>query len=304
MNHSTCKYSRSGVLVAVLALFTSAHLGEIAEAAQGAIESSKKPPNVRALSGTFKRTFVKMHSSTRRTVIDFSMIDKRVSFRCTEFDAESRRTLGYRSQDRVLSYWPTCIRLLRDGTLVVAGRSARGATIIEQWHLSNGGVKVVTDPKTGEKDYAVTPPSVRKVETLYDEARTPMDMVCEMIEIRTLEDDAVGMRMLIQFYSTSDVFTLEVGGRELTKTISSPTSQLPLGVFVVNKVFPAQLSSFIDIDQVGYTYVFWTPEYYPWFAIVDSNRDGILDSAHQLVTEADLVALGLLNRENFISGNW
>jgi hypothetical protein len=184
--------------------------------------------------------------------------------------------LGIKSRTHTVSYWPTAISVLSDGRLAVAGKTPRGLTTLELWSLSSGGQVPVTDPVTQQLSYSVTPPEVRSIEAIFSSVNnSSRDIITEVIEIRGTDPNQP-MELLVQFFGR-DVISLNLSDGSSSLVLTETSLTPPSGVFAIDQAPPAQFSGYIDHVDIGQAYVFWLEGLYPKFALIDSNRDGVMD---------------------------
>jgi hypothetical protein len=255
-----------------------------------------------SIDGLSNRKWTISHTPRRTSLVRFSMADRYVHFttRFVNANIQDATLLGMKSRTHTVSYWPTAISVLSDGRLAVAGKTPRGETTLELWSLSSGGQVPVTDPVTRLISYSVTPPKVRSIEVIFTSVEnSSRDIITEVIEIRGTEPNQP-MELLVQFFGR-DVISLNLSDGSRSLVLTETSLAPPSGVLAIDKAPPAQFSGYIDHAGIGQAYVFWLEGFYPKFALIDGNHDGVMDSVMDFHDIEEVKTSGLFDVTKHIS---
>lgn len=216
------------------------------------------------------------------------------------------------TQEIPVRYYPTASCAIDSTTFMVAGRSFDGNTIIERWAVRWPAPMPgpVMDPATQIVSVSVALPSIALGQRVYAASVPGKKLVKNMCAIRKSNSSPVSC--LVQFDDSGDVYVMNCNSGQLTLLASAAAS--PSGTLgTVAGLSPNNQNgiAFGDHTSAGYIYTLsrglklpselGTPTPPPVVIFVDSNRDGVIESALQ-VSEADYKSQGWWNLANY--NNW
>jgi len=187
-----------------------------------------------------------------------------------------------------LPYWPTDAIGLSDVEIAVGGKMSRGATVIETVEISTP--TLVFDIATG--DPTLIPSAVGDRAYVYLESTIGRDMV---VWLRNMKYDT--SNMLIHFHDSGDVYRLNLATEVLTLQASAtPVTGVPY--------VPELAGTYDEVwggDNIALGYVYVLNEYGSPDSVVliDSNRDGDVDSHVVVADSATWASMGLSDAGNY-----
>lgn len=204
--------------------------------------------------------------------------------------------LAWIESDYDLRYWPTAATRLDDSRIVLTGKSSAGLTIIETWTfeppaLSADGAQIVAPRRS----------SVVRHYEAYAPGR-------DTIQATALDLTGTASRVLVQFYDSRDLLSFDLASRTLT-AVASP--HVGSGVFHAPQLDDYQWSAFEAKTHVvqGNVYLFRPKRHVVVaagpgqdvvaIALIDSNKDGIIDSATSMTT-SEWQSAGYANPTNWV----
>lgn len=210
--------------------------------------------------------------------------------------------VAVKNETYAVSYCPTAFAIadssVNDATtpliLWVAGRGARGDTIIERWEFNRSGANApgarqVVDPTTGHTSYLWSLPKRMSVTELYRSNAIDKDTITWMIPLHGGPGD-----LLIQFWSTRDVYSIRIADGVLTKIASTQAGGSWIQMPALSETFMNYGSS----ERQGYGYIYsigrksFVPTPVQAIIFEDLDKDGKIDSA------------SVLSSAQWMSGGW
>ena len=190
------------------------------------------------------------------------------------------------SQVISLPYWPTTAVSLNDFEIIVAGKMRRGETVMET--VAVPAPTLTFDIVTGEPTLVPNPVGAR--EYTYMESTVGRDMILFM---RHMSDDP--SCLLVGFYDSGDVYRFDPSTEVISLQASSSGST---GVVAPELATRFNYTWSGDHISLGYIYVLNHGVGSDTVVLVDSNRDGTIDS-HFVPSGADWAAQGLSDPANY-----
>ncbi|MCB9903011.1 MAG: hypothetical protein H6831_01245 [Planctomycetes bacterium] len=193
------------------------------------------------------------------------------------------------TQDVALAYYPTAVTALSEGKIAVAGKGDLGSTVVEVFALqeptlmavdSNGGIVLA--------GYGVT-----SIKLALRESVVGRDIVMRMCTHPA--DDSV---VILQFWDSRDIYTLDLRDNRLTLT-ASPTSGSPaIHIPELSGYFSGMWASL----HATHGSVLVLPPLQPdglAVVLLDASSDGVFDSGSALDGD-QWVSLGYADPDNYV----
>jgi hypothetical protein len=178
------------------------------------------------------------------------------------------------------SFWPTCVRPISNGVVLVAGKNRRtGATVIEVWTLSPPTLSAASTPSTPP---TLNPGSIADINPVYSGNEAGKLLVRKAMPHRGVPGGAI-----IQFDDSRDLYALNTVTAAMTP-IASPdaTRAASLGCFHAPILSQKLAAGSGELVQGGYVYEFRVqglPSGTPSTVhFLDSDKNGTIDELRTL----------------------
>jgi len=213
-----------------------------------------------------------------------------------------RSPTGYRKHFSTIktSFWPTCVRPISNGVVLVAGKNRRaGATIIEVWTLNPPSLSPASTPGTPP---TLISGSVADINPVYSGNEAGKLLVRKAMPHRGVPGGAI-----IQFDDSRDVYALNTATAAMTP-IASPdaTRAASLGCLHASQLSQADRAGSRELVQGGYVYEFRvsglsrdTPSI---LHFLDSDKNGTIEGV-QTLSAQQWTAAGYANAAMWVNND-
>lgn len=191
------------------------------------------------------------------------------SLRCAWTLGDPKNPQSHGEQIIATSYYPTCLITPSPTKWVVAGKTTRGATVIEVWTVQK---PLVAYPLNQNASPVIEPATVTQIDVVYDAAVEGRDMVAQMCG---KFGDA--NKILVQFYDSKDLYELDLTSQALT-LVASPTAG---GGVLQAPALSKDYQQFWTREHLTYGYVYVLASAGSstgTLVFKDTNKDGSIDS--------------------------
>ena len=195
------------------------------------------------------------------------------------------------------SFWPTCVRPIANGMVLVAGKNRRsGATVIEVWTMNPPTLFPASTPG-GQP--TLVPGSIADINPVYKGNEAGKLLVRKALPHRGVPGGAI-----IQFDDSRDLYALNTASGVMTP-IASPdaTRAASLGCFHAPLLSQTNRDAAGELVQGGYVYEFGIrgaanniPSRVQFF---DSDKNGSIDAMHTLTIQ-EWTAAGYANSSAWV----
>jgi hypothetical protein len=236
-------------------------------AAHAQAPSVKRPPT----ASTMKHCLTNLvHSKHVRASVELDSGERRIE---VEWRYSPSATFLFedsvrQSQTRSTTYWPTAVEVIGSDRILVAGKDPEtGATLIETWTLR--APKFEVPPPTPE--LWPQPDLAAEVALVHRSATADRDIVRAMLAVRGKPSS-----VFVHFYDSRDLYEFDWSAPQKPMSlVLSAKSQPLLSTDGWNSCWGG------DHKTHGFVYVFAELDCVPTvpsLVLVDSNRDGVVDS--------------------------
>jgi hypothetical protein len=195
------------------------------------------------------------------------------------------------------SFWPTCVRPIANGMVLVAGKNRRsGATVIEVWTMNPPTLFPASTPG-GQP--TLVPGSIADINPVYSGNEAGKLLVRQALPHRGVPGGAI-----IQFDDSRDLYALNTASGVMTP-IASPdaTRAASQGCFHAPLLSQTTGGAAAELVQSGYVYEFRIrgaanniPSRVQFF---DSDKNGSIDAMHTLTIQ-EWTAAGYANSSAWV----
>ncbi len=236
-----------------------------------------------------------------------SMVDGEVEYFMTEKSISIEWAVTYSPggpsdphlsvQTEATRFWPTEVSGAGPGKLAVAGKDARtGNTVIEIWEftLPSPFPAPYVDPASGETVYPQIHIPVTSRKVVFDEQTAGKSLVWALFSHHALKD-----HLLVQFWDSRDLYTLDIETGSLTLLLSpSPNQGVPQEPNLANDYVDRWSANH---TTHGYVY-FFSPKGnkgLDLLALFDRDRDGQIEE-HRTLSRQEFKQLGLADGSAYV----
>lgn len=266
------------------------------EASAPAIQQSQPP---QPLAGVDKKKAKLMFaSSIVDGEVEYFMAEKSISIEWAVSYSPGAPTDPHLSvQNESTRFWPTEVSGAGPGKLAVAGKDMRtGNTVIEVWEftLPNPFPAPYIDPASGQTVYPDINVPITSRKVVFDEQTSGKNLVWAMFP-----HHATNNHLLVQFWDSRDLYTLDLQNGALTLVLSPTQNQ---GV----PQEPSLANDYVDRWSArhatqGYVY-FLSPKgnkALDLLVLFDLDLDGQIDE-HRTLTRQEFKQLGLADGSAYV----
>lgn len=235
------------------------------------------PPSKEFASGVLGTPFYKSVDGLLRLRASFDSANPEVVIK-----SSYRSPAGYRKAWTTIktAYWPTCVRELQNGVLLVAGKGRRyGNTVVEVWTFSPPAVPSVATVSQG-----VVPGELTDVNPVYSGNDSGRQIVREALPVW-----GGAPRALLQFDDSRDVYSVDIESGAIAMIASpDPARAAPHQAAVVPLLSQTDRGFAGQLADGGYVYQFSIGRAAAGIPsrvlLRDMNQDGAIELTESLTT--------------------